>query len=446
MFGWGKKKQGFEWHKYVRTTILVRREKRRQKVDDVRQAAAEQLVQAKVRGKQAAASGAQAAGAGLKSAGQRFIAASGAGASRLYAGLVSGLRMTGSAAWRGLTYIGGGLDAGLKRFLPAFGNALSVLATPRLTMPFAIIGVAAAAGAAARAVVVGFDGDALVATIVACVMLSLSVVSSVSGGGDGRGLSSRLGLSQISGGLPGRALVLVALFSVLVGGAWAGTRYVSLPNFNLALPAMVTAKPVKTLKGRAAVLSGDSLWLNGKFVKLDGIDAPESAQTCHRKGWRRRWHCGRAAKDALYKLTRRRTITCEVLSTDDGGREIARCSSARGDLAAEMVRKGLAFAEGGMFGSRYGDQQVAAKAAKLGVWRGDAIHPSAYRSEKWVAAQDKAPDGCPIKGRISRGARVYVLPWSPTYSRLKLSKARGERWFCSEAEARAAGWRPSEKS
>lgn len=43
MFGWRKKRDGFEWHDYVRTTILVRRAKRRQKVDDARAAAVDGL-------------------------------------------------------------------------------------------------------------------------------------------------------------------------------------------------------------------------------------------------------------------------------------------------------------------------------------------------------------------------------------------------------------------
>jgi hypothetical protein len=33
------------------------------------------------------------------------------------------------------------------------------------------------------------------------------------------------------------------------------------------------------------------------------------------------------------------------------------------------------------------------------------------------------------------------VPGSPAYERTKIDEAKGERWFCSEAEARAAGWR-----
>lgn len=50
---------------------------------------------------------------------------------------------------------------------------------------------------------------------------------------------------------------------------------------------------------------------------------------------------------------------------------------------------------------------------------------------------------CNIKGNISidTGERIYHVPGQEHYSETKISPQYGERWFCSEAEARAAGWR-----
>ncbi len=57
-------------------------------------------------------------------------------------------------------------------------------------------------------------------------------------------------------------------------------------------------------------------------------------------------------------------------------------------------------------------------------------------------ANDNAPDQCRIKGNISRkGERIYHMPGGEWYDRTKIDPAKGERWFCSEAEAEAAGWR-----
>jgi hypothetical protein len=51
--------------------------------------------------------------------------------------------------------------------------------------------------------------------------------------------------------------------------------------------------------------------------------------------------------------------------------------------------------------------------------------------------------GCVIKGNVSyrTGERIYHLPGQTYYSATRIKPAYGERWFCSEAEAQAAGWR-----
>jgi hypothetical protein len=50
--------------------------------------------------------------------------------------------------------------------------------------------------------------------------------------------------------------------------------------------------------------------------------------------------------------------------------------------------------------------------------------------------------GCNIKGNVSlSGERIYHLPGQEYYSVTRIDWLRGERWFCSEAAARKAGWR-----
>lgn len=52
---------------------------------------------------------------------------------------------------------------------------------------------------------------------------------------------------------------------------------------------------------------------------------------------------------------------------------------------------------------------------------------------------------CRIKGNISinTGERIYHAPGQAYYEDTRISLEHGERWFCTEAEARAAGWRRS---
>jgi len=56
--------------------------------------------------------------------------------------------------------------------------------------------------------------------------------------------------------------------------------------------------------------------------------------------------------------------------------------------------------------------------------------------------QEGAPDGCNIKGNInSKGDKIYHVPGMSSYDATKIDESKGARWFCSEEEARAAGWR-----
>lgn len=54
-----------------------------------------------------------------------------------------------------------------------------------------------------------------------------------------------------------------------------------------------------------------------------------------------------------------------------------------------------------------------------------------------------SPVACNIKGNISytTGEKIYHLPGCPYYDATIINEAKGERWFCTEAEAQAAGWR-----
>lgn len=56
---------------------------------------------------------------------------------------------------------------------------------------------------------------------------------------------------------------------------------------------------------------------------------------------------------------------------------------------------------------------------------------------------DNEMSGCNIKGNISftSGERIYHMPSQDYYDETRIDFSKGERWFCSESEARSAGWR-----
>ncbi|MDP5338638.1 MAG: hypothetical protein NWQ28_08705, partial [Nodularia sp. (in: cyanobacteria)] len=53
---------------------------------------------------------------------------------------------------------------------------------------------------------------------------------------------------------------------------------------------------------------------------------------------------------------------------------------------------------------------------------------------------------CNIKGNISKtGSKIYHLPGMKYYESTVINPASGERWFCTESEAIANGWRKSQR-
>lgn len=72
------------------------------------------------------------------------------------------------------------------------------------------------------------------------------------------------------------------------------------------------------------------------------------------------------------------------------------------------------------------------------------IFPQLRSPIEGSSVTDDPSPACRIKGNINMsGERIYHLPGHPYYDETRIDLARGERWFCSEEQARAAGWRKS---
>ena len=95
----------------------------------------------------------------------------------------------------------------------------------------------------------------------------------------------------------------------------------------------------------------------------------------------------------------------------------------------------------------YVSQEAVANATGRGVWRGEFVEPPRWRRGERLETPSAIGAGdCRIKGNISRkGMRIYHVPGRASYARTRIDTAKGERWFCSEAQARAAGWRRAKR-
>lgn len=196
-----------------------------------------------------------------------------------------------------------------------------------------------------------------------------------------------------------------------------------------------------TLTGTADVIDGDTLSMGAVVVRINGIDAAELGQKCNLPSGGN-WPCADAAAERLEELIARVELTCEPNGRDPYGRVIATCLAGGADVGKELVTEGLAWAFV-RYSDVYAAQEAEAKAQGLGIWQSESQPPWEYRENRWERAAAESPrPGCPIKGNIAQdGELIYHTPWSPWYSRTKINEAAGERWFCDEAEAAAAGWR-----
>lgn len=211
------------------------------------------------------------------------------------------------------------------------------------------------------------------------------------------------------------------------------------------------ARPAFSVTAPARVVDGDTLDLGlAENVRPMDFDAPESRQTCRDAGGRG-YPCGRRAATFARDLIAGRPVTC----TGDGsrdryGRPLAICRVDGVDIGAQMVRAGWALAAT-RFSDRYEADERAAVAARAGMHAGSFEPPWTWRAmqraAERTAAEARAPadPDCRIKGNISRNGRLYHLPRWRSWPKTRIDEAKGERWFCSEAEARAAGWRPARR-
>jgi endonuclease YncB( thermonuclease family) len=495
MLGWRKRNDGFEWRDYVRTTILVRRRHRRDRVGEARKAAVENLKAAGQRGAVVGAEGAKAVGRGAVHAGQQgammgvagakamgrgavyygqrgakmsFVGAKAAG-SRLRAGIPVagsflqrlGAMLIGAIAytWAVLRTIGG---IAADYAAPIFAPIGRTLRQPSIRLPLLIAGAVALLGGIIRAFANGFERDTLIALAIGITILGALALAHA-----GAGLPTWFAspMASARGRVRGRfdgitdkplvqgAVAILAL-AVLAAGAvtaWRSSSSGSLTTASVsrqerreaAREEAQQAAASGDIEGRGTAVSGDTLRVGATTVRLNGIEAPEPDQTCAAADGSE-WSCGQKAKQALARVLSNGRVTCDVSGTADG-HSSGDCKVGELDVAAELVRGGHVFATSGLFAS-YSGIEAEARANKAGIWDGKATRPSDYRAQKWEEAKREAPDGCPIKGSVRGSRRYYVVPWARGYERVQVSRSRGGRWFCSESEAQEAGFKPAEQS
>lgn len=237
----------------------------------------------------------------------------------------------------------------------------------------------------------------------------------------------------------------------------------------LGFPAALWAAPrdeiPAEITGQASVIDGDTITIHKIRIRFYGIDAPESRQLCQ-DGSGRDYRCGQRAALALSDKIARQIVHCTRRDIDRYGRMVAVCRAGGVDLNSWMVSRGWAIAYR-RYATDYVGAEGEAESARRGLWAGSFLRPEEWRraeaaktspprrqaarqspTEHAAAPTAATRSGpCLIKGNVSHntGARIYHVPGGMFYEQTVISPWRGERWFCTEAEAQAAGWRRSRR-
>lgn len=172
-----------------------------------------------------------------------------------------------------------------------------------------------------------------------------------------------------------------------------------------------------------SVIDGDSFKIGrDQTIRLSSLDAPEE-EFC----------AGVEAKSALTKTINGKKVILKELKTDRYGRVMAMVYLPDGESINEyMIKNGLAL----HIWDTSTQNEVLDKANdfarenKLGIFSADCFQETPTNPK------------CAIKGNIIQktNAKEYILPECNMYTSSIVEKYKGEEWFCSEAEAKKAGF------
>jgi len=169
------------------------------------------------------------------------------------------------------------------------------------------------------------------------------------------------------------------------------------------------------------VIDGDSFILStDQSIRLGNLEAPE-LENC----------MGNEAKQVLTKLILGKTVKLDIFAHDLYKRPIALVYVDDLLVNEVLLRKGLARYDGtpSKERDRLKSAYDKAKVEDIGIFKTCiSVHP------------DKP--NCLIKGNIDRHSKTktYHLPNCQEYNQVIVEKDLGESWFCSNADARRAGY------
>ena len=241
-------------------------------------------------------------------------------------------------------------------------------------------------------------------------------------------------------------------------------RYFSM-RWLIPILAIFAASP--SFAASPVVRDGGTIDIGEVTYRLAGIEAPAFDQVCiddHADSWA----CGVDARDQLAKLVGGRDVRCDDFGPDSTYKKwrVGTCTveGETTSLSQLLVRQGFALSQESSAQGRFREDEADAKDKRRGLWKGCFVAPADFRGwqkdapllggacrgdkdreirEVLFPYEPTMPSGCSVKGKYALRARVtgnigiYHVQACRSYPAL----TRPDRWFCSEDDAKAAGFR-----
>ena len=134
----------------------------------------------------------------------------------------------------------------------------------------------------------------------------------------------------------------------------------------------------KTINGKPRIIDGDTIHIKSNKIRLHGIDAPETKQTC--KIDNEEWYCGKQSTKELKTLINKQNVECVINDVDVYNRYIAICYVDEININQWMVKNGWAIAYR-YYSKDYINEEEYANNNKLGIWKSKFIEPYLFRKK-----------------------------------------------------------------
>ncbi len=134
------------------------------------------------------------------------------------------------------------------------------------------------------------------------------------------------------------------------------------------------------ISGSASVIHAHIFYIGGRYIRLFGVDAPDTDQVCSNSTGSS-YNCGEEAASWVRNWIDQYPIDCYILKVNPNGQDLATCIWGEYDIGAALVGAGWGIANTRET-SIYKPYEAKAQSESSGLWQGSFYSPEDWRDIK----------------------------------------------------------------